>query len=1014
MSNSLAARLERTGGVVGSTLAMLAAVAHANPPAIYVDDDAPAGGDGQSWQTAFRDLQDAIAAAEVDVDEQREIRIAGGTYTPDQGTGARWMSFSLASSAPMVLGGFAGLGSADPDARDPARFVTTLSGDLNGDDLPGFGNRQDNSLTVLVIQLYTEQTRTLLLDGITIRGGYNDQYYSEGGGGVWMNATFNAQIVLRNCRITDNFAWRRGGGGLSYAQYLNIEDSILDGNVAWESGGGLATRGGNRVDLTRCIFANNEGGSASALTTSAYTVSLSDSLLTNNVASVGSTMEFGRGLISVTGCTLADNHTSDGATIEATGATVRINGTIVRHPPGAPSAQRALGLDYSTADVNSSDVEGGLDAVRLVQTTLDWGADNIDADPRWASPAGADGIRETWEDNDYSLRADSPCIDRGPGWRWDAAPHDLIGNQRVSSSGCPCSSRADMGAFEYQYVCDATPIPVVYVNGTAAEGGDGRSWSAAFRTLDEALALPGASEIWVAAGTYVPGGDAPGNGSTYWMRCDVRIFGGFAGNEVSREARNPAANPTVLSGDVLGNDGADPESRLDNVRSIVSIQGGHVMLDGFLISGAWSTQESAVRAAHAGLTLRGCVLTGNHLSPRRQTQSYVGGSALRTLDCDVLLDGALFEGNRTEREYYGSGSAAQIEGGTARLNECRFIDNIAVGESEIYGGGLWIDVHDAELRECDFVGNQVIVLSERQYGYASAGGGGLIGSGDGLSLVNCSFIGNETSASSHSSGNASAWSAAWSISGDSVRIINCLVIGNGTQSTRRVGQSAANIYGPSPLVMNCTFAYNTGDGPQANSGSIWFSDPAAQVVNCIFYENRMGVRRDAVAQIDYIGGALVTPVNSCIQGWTEGLPGVNVILTNPLFLDPLGADGIAGTGDEDYTIGAGSPCVDAGETGLLPADVFDLDGDFDVTEALPVDLRGQARVRGTGVDMGAIESGEVACRADIAVDGRVDTRDFFQYLAWFFEQEARADFDHNGTVDSADFFSFFQVWSMGC
>ena len=49
---------------------------------IYVDDDAPAAGDGTSWATAYRYLQDALtdaAAAEKPV----EIRVAQGLYKPD-------------------------------------------------------------------------------------------------------------------------------------------------------------------------------------------------------------------------------------------------------------------------------------------------------------------------------------------------------------------------------------------------------------------------------------------------------------------------------------------------------------------------------------------------------------------------------------------------------------------------------------------------------------------------------------------------------------------------------------------------------------------------------------------------------------------------------------------------------------------------------------------------------------------------------------------------------------------
>ena len=55
---------------------------------LYVDDDAPPGGDGTSWETAFTFLQDALAAAPRYFGENGGvIWVAGGTYRPDQGAG---------------------------------------------------------------------------------------------------------------------------------------------------------------------------------------------------------------------------------------------------------------------------------------------------------------------------------------------------------------------------------------------------------------------------------------------------------------------------------------------------------------------------------------------------------------------------------------------------------------------------------------------------------------------------------------------------------------------------------------------------------------------------------------------------------------------------------------------------------------------------------------------------------------------------------------------------------------
>jgi hypothetical protein len=69
---------------------------------------------------------------------------------------------------------------------------------------------------------------------------------------------------------------------------------------------------------------------------------------------------------------------------------------------------------------------------------------------------------------------------------------------------------------------------------------------------------------------------------------------------------------------------------------------------------------------------------------------------------------------------------------------------------------------------------------------------------------------------------------------------------------------------------------------------------------------------------------------------------------DPLFVDPA---------QVDFSLAAGSPCINAGDTAALPPDTFDLDGDGDVTEALPLDFAGAPRVAGSPpiVDMGAYE-----------------------------------------------------------
>ncbi len=150
----------------------------------YVDDDAnglPVQ-DGLSWSTAFACLQDALTVAT----EDEEIHVAQGVYRPDQFSLSdrpnlgRAESFHLRTGV-AIRGGYAGLGAADPDARDTERYETILSGDRLGDDVMLAGTEWeqvddfvrsdtllDNCVTVVT---GVDVDASAVLDGVVITGG---------------------------------------------------------------------------------------------------------------------------------------------------------------------------------------------------------------------------------------------------------------------------------------------------------------------------------------------------------------------------------------------------------------------------------------------------------------------------------------------------------------------------------------------------------------------------------------------------------------------------------------------------------------------------------------------------------------------------------------------------------------------------------------------------------------------------------------------------------------------------
>lgn len=87
---------------------------------IYVDADATGANDGTSWSDAYNHLQDGLADANSGA-KPAEVRVAQGTYKPDQGAavtpGDRFATVQLINGV-AIYGGFPPGGGTWED-RDP-------------------------------------------------------------------------------------------------------------------------------------------------------------------------------------------------------------------------------------------------------------------------------------------------------------------------------------------------------------------------------------------------------------------------------------------------------------------------------------------------------------------------------------------------------------------------------------------------------------------------------------------------------------------------------------------------------------------------------------------------------------------------------------------------------------------------------------------------------------------------------------------------------------------------------
>jgi hypothetical protein len=132
-----------------------------------------------------------------------------------------------------------------------------------------------------------------------------------------------------------------------------------------------------------------------------------------------------------------------------------------------------------------------------------------------------------------------------------------------------------------------------YVKELGSGAKDGTSWDDAFDSIQDAIdaASPG-GEIWVAAGTYVPGTLRT---DTFQLKTGVALYGGFNGTETLRDERDWEANVTILSGDINGDDVGFTNNG-ENVYHVVSAVGADgATIDGFTIAGGNASYRIRLR-----------------------------------------------------------------------------------------------------------------------------------------------------------------------------------------------------------------------------------------------------------------------------------------------------------------------------------------------------------------------------------------------------------------------------------
>lgn len=343
----------------------------------YVDDDAPAGGDGSSWETAYDSLHDALADPTAG-----EIRIGQGSY-PAHGSDPG-VHYKVERDAQVWRGAYAGYGAPDPDVRDVAKYDTVLEGDITGDDESGMiennsrllvqvVNSDDVELDGLVFARawgWEVGALSLVQSTVTIRDCtfLSNRGNDTNGGAAHVNPS--SEATFTDCRFVTNTANEGPGGGLVIEGEAAVEGCTFDGNVASSGGGAINVADGALATMFGCTFVGNVAdGSGGAVGNDGFTEIAESSFLGNEAGGWGGAIESTStsGILWLTACTLDGNLAVDNGGALAVAASIVTACTLTNNSAAdaggaiyhTGSSGFALKLEDCLVEGNSAATNGG-------------------------------------------------------------------------------------------------------------------------------------------------------------------------------------------------------------------------------------------------------------------------------------------------------------------------------------------------------------------------------------------------------------------------------------------------------------------------------------------------------------------------------------------------------------------------------------------------------------------------------------------------------------------------------
>lgn len=510
-------------------------------------------GDGTSWETTTTlqtALQNAVAGDQIWVQGFEQITSADQLYiAPADG-------FSLKSGV-QLYGGFKG-DETNVNGRETLgkpyqmKYRSVLSGDIKRDDVvdntnlifPANTTRSDNATHVLNVNMApasgnNKNTSPTIINGFSIGNGHADGS-GEKGGGIYIHGDNTGGGIFRieRCFLLNNYA-TQGGAIYVDAEVKNVNNStslvnqcVVYNNAAGEraavenAGGGLYLAGEATV-VNSSIFNNENGG-----------LRLADGA-------------------KVVNSTVSRNSSGGIDMIDDKAEGYNVANTIIWGNSTLSTQYRPKFKNSAFHEVEADDSDGNIYVT--AENRGDTNAPMFDAPSLKTSYDRDFNWRQTayplWS---WNVLEGSVMLSKGDQQSYDQSAYgseDMAGNPRFNGS------TIDIGAYEFQQMLSTR---IRYVKPVATGTGDGSSWENASGNLQNMIDelaknnqqnLPG--EVWVAAGTYVPQVQVI-SGTTYsasfLMRDGISVYGGFAGDESSKQEREVGkmpwnfVNKTILEG----------------------------------------------------------------------------------------------------------------------------------------------------------------------------------------------------------------------------------------------------------------------------------------------------------------------------------------------------------------------------------------------------------------------------------------------------------------------------------